>query len=968
MTRRERPRGRTGGNAPLPAGLAVVALWIVMTAVGEAAPRVLGSDDRPVDRAAVLADAGAYWVSDGASLPVLLRPDADNDLRLPDLPVARLLVLDATSGTPVAAGSLRWADPRIPEAMSTLPWSTRGGRLDIGCRGGESVTLSAGGYRAAVVRLEPDQRRRTVLLEPNGDLEIVVRPAAEGTLRLAAESEISVISPFFAAASEHAIGPDGTLVVRDLDAGAVYRGVVIVPGRAPVVGEIRDLPRRLELPLGDGLAVAGRVVDRDGVALARARITATGRIEDLGGFRYDQQARTGQEGRFSIPGLLAGEVEVRACAPLHACATEIVTIDPDTAAEPVTFHLDPGHDLRLVVQDEYGRPAAGATVIDTEKFRRHRTDDSGVLVFDGVRHDTELSLKILGAGLRPWQGRIRAREAEVVLRLPAGGVIEWPILVDREFAPDEVVATWSRLNHQGREIADGNAIWDRELRLVRAEGLEAGAHRLSVRMPGAATLVSESITIAPGEEASLPAAVPERGLAISGRVLSGATFQPLAGARVTCEPGSPHQFRKPQRLARLQTAVSDADGVFLLEGLDPGRCRAVVDAPGFAAWRSDDVQPDEAGADLGDIELDHGMTVVGRVIDRGNRPQAGVAVEITEEAVYAYFPETTTRTDHDGWFRADSLPVGRWVVEVSRGEQTARATVEGRSGETVETELRLGGMRLEGEIWIGDRPASGGHLVLATDGARGDGIVVMVQSDADQRRFFGVDRPPVTMAVSSDGRFAADGVSAGVYTASYTALGAGGSPVSRELVVPDTELHRCLIRFSDAGLDGRVIDPDGLPVAGAAVIVTTRDGRGMADGFSDGDGGFAFTGLDPAAARVTAIHSEFGDAEPVEVELRSGDRAGPVTIELQPPDGAELSLRVTSSSGSLSGAPVYLVGLDTLTGFTDDAGVAAFTGIEAGRHRPCAAAYGGAAGCGPEVDLADGDRRQASLELGRGGF
>ena len=968
MKPRNRTMGCGGGGEPLRTGLAVVVALIVMTAAGEAAPRVLGPDDRPLDRAAVLADAGAFWVSDGANLPVLLRPDADNDLRLPDLPIARLLVLDAASGKPVADGRLRWADRRIPDTLSTLDWSARGGRLDIGCRGGESVALSADGYRPAQVRLEPDQRRRTVLLEANGNLELVVRPAAEGTLRLAAESGISVISPFFSVASEHAIGPDGSIVVRDLDVGAVYRGVVIVPGRAPVVGEIRDLPRRLELPLGDGLAVTGRVVDRDGTALAQARLTAAGRIEDLGGFRYEQQARAGQEGRFSIRGLLAGEIEVTACAPLHACATEVVTVGPDTGAEPVTFHLEPGHDLRLVVQDEFGRPAAGATVIDTEKFRRHRTDDSGVLVFDGVRRDTELSLKILGAGLRPWQGRIGTRETEVVLRLPAGGVIEWPILVDRELDADEIVATWSRLNHQGREIADGEARWDGELRLVRADGLEAGAHRLSVRLPGAATLISESITIAPGEAASLPAAVPERGLAISGRVLSGATFQPLAGARVTCEPGSPNQFRKPQRLARLQTAVSDADGVFLLEGLDPGRCRAVVKAPGFAAWRSDDVQPDEAGADLGDIELDHGMTVVGRVIDRGNRPQAGLTVEITEDAAYAYFPETTTRTDHDGWFRADALPVGRWVASASRGEQTARATVEARSGETVETELRLGGMRLEGEIWIGDRPASGGHLVLATDGARGDGIVVMVQSDADQRRFFGIDRPPVTIAVSGDGRFAADGVSAGSYTASYTAPGAGGAPVSRELVVPDTELHRCLIRVSDAGLDGRVVDPDGLPVAGAAVIVTTREGRGMANGFTDGDGGFAFTGLDPAVARVTAIHSEFGDAEPVEIELRSGDRAGPVTIELEPPDGAELSLRVTSSAGSLSGAPVYLVGFDTLTGFTDDAGVAAFTGIEAGRHRPCAAAYGGAAGCGPEVDLRDGDRREAFLELGQGGF
>ena len=60
--------------------------------------------------------------------------------------------------------------------------------------------------------------------------------------------------------------------------------------------------------------------------------------------------------------------------------------------------------------------------------------------------------------------------------------------------------------------------------------------------------------------------------------------------------------------------------------------------------------------------------------------------------------------------------------------------------ETASVELRLGGLRLEGEIRIGDRPASGGNLVLSTEGARGDGVVVMVQTDADQRRFFGIDR------------------------------------------------------------------------------------------------------------------------------------------------------------------------------------------------------------------------------------
>jgi hypothetical protein len=948
-----------------------VAHLVVLTltaAVAGAAPQVLGPDDRPLERAAVISDAGAFWVSNDASRPVLLKPDADDQLRFPDLPVARLLVLDATTGNAVPEGRLRWTDVGIPDSISTITWSAAGGRLDLGCRGGESVELMARGYRTRALTLETGDRRKTIVLEPSGDLEIRVRPATAGSLWLADQREISVMSPFLTASTEHEIDASGVTVVRDLDAKSVYKGVIAVPGRAPVVGEIEGLPKRLELELGTGLSVSGTVRDHNDQPVARARVRATGLIDELGGFPYRQNTRTGAEGEFAITGLLAGEVTIRVCAPALSCVEKVIAVSAEGAVKSMVFHLEPGFDFRLVIQDEYGRPAAEATVIDTVAYRSHRTAADGSLTFKGVVPGDELALDVFGAGLRPWQGRVRTDQEEKVLRLPMGAVIEWPILTDRAPTSDEVLAGWSRLNGQGREIAAGLASWDPRHRLVRADGLDAGPHRLVVRLPGAATVRSEVVEVGPGDEIILGAVLPDRGTAISGRVLDGGSLQPVAGARVGCEPGSPHQFRKPLTLRRLPSAVTDADGVFLLEGLDPGPCRAIVRAPGYAAWRRDGVEPENAGADLGDIELDHGMTVVGRVVDRADRPQPGLAVEVTEDAAYAYFPETTLRTDHDGWFRVEALPVGRWALSARLGDQTALATIEGRAGVTSEVELRIGGLRLEGEVWIGDRRAAGGHLVLTTDGARGDGVVVMVQSTAAQRTFFGIDRPPLTIAVAGDGRFASDGVSAGVYTASYTPPGAGGSPVGQELVVPQTELHRCLIRFSDAGLEGVVVDPDGLPVAGAAIYVLAQDGRPLTNGFSDGEGAFVFMGLDEGTVGVVAVHSEFADAEPVEVELRSGQSAGPITLELEPSDGAELTLTVSSAGGSLSGAPVYLVGVTTLTGFTDDLGVASFTGIEAGRYRPCAAAYGGAAGCGPELEIGDGNRRDTVLELGGGGF
>ena len=73
--------------------------------------------------------------------------------------------------------------------------------------------------------------------------------------------------------------------------------------------------------------------------------------------------------------------------------------------------------------------------------------------------------------------------------------------------------------------------------------------------------------------------------------------------------------------------------MFLLEGLDAGTCRTIVNASGFATWRLDGVEPDEVGYDIGDVEMDAGMTIVGQVYDRLDRPITGAVVEITEAAV-----------------------------------------------------------------------------------------------------------------------------------------------------------------------------------------------------------------------------------------------------------------------------------------------------------------------------------------------
>ena len=42
-----------------------------------------------------------------------------------------------------------------------------------------------------------------------------------------------------------------------------------------------------------------------------------------------------------------------------------------------------------------------------------------------------LELRIFADGLRPWKGQVDTGLSEIVIRIPLGGGLEWPILVDR---------------------------------------------------------------------------------------------------------------------------------------------------------------------------------------------------------------------------------------------------------------------------------------------------------------------------------------------------------------------------------------------------------------------------------------------------------------------------------------------------------------------------------------------------------
>ena len=909
---------------------------------------------------------GTTWVRVALGAPLAIKPNAEGKLQLSVLESAKYLVQDALTGEPIEEGSLQWQVPGAPDAFVSASWHQANGHLDLSCQGGERVVISAPGYASTPTRVATDGRRHTVLLQPRGAAIIELEPAIEARMWLAREDEIDVLTLFTNVATQHEIAEDGRLNVHDLDLEASYVGVVVAQGMAPAVTNFRDLTEPISVSLADGLQVTGVVLDEEGEPVGGARIDVLGEITELDRFRYSQRGTSSSDGSFTLSGLLPGTARVRACSDGRACSEATIELNEIQAAEPVTLELIPGRDIMLVVENEIGERAAKAILYFNDRV--YQTDANGLLRVEGLTRRTTIPVKIFGSGFGVWEGSFSTDQQRVVITVPGGAVIEQQILTSRRFSPDEVIVRWQVYTASGREGKSGKGSWDAEQAIARASGLETGTYSLSVRLPGSATMVSERVEVSLGEELMLAPIVPDRGLAISGRVLDSETLQPVPGARVKCEPGSPSVFRAPELLGDVPTTLTDIDGMFLLEGLDAGTCRTIITGSGFATWRLDGVTPDEIGYDIGDVELDAGMTIVGQVYDRMDRPITGAVVEITEAAAYAYFAETKVRTDHDGYFRAERVPVGSWKVTASHNNEKASATVQGDAQETVIADLMLGGIRIEGEIWLGDDRAPGGTLVLTTEGAQAPGVVVMMQRVTDDRQIFGIDQQPMQFVVTPDGRFAGSGLTSGRYYASYTPPGSGGAPVTKVLDVPQVETYQVAIQYSDATVEGYVVDSDRNPVTGAAVLASAGDGIQDVTAYTDTEGRFSVRGLEPGHLVLTASHTDFAPSDPSEFDIRDGSTEGPVVLELLPHDGASILLSVSTFAGSAGGAPVYLVGPETSTGFTDGGGLATFSGIPAGSYRPCGIAYGGATGCGPNLMVDNGEQLQAQLDLGQGGY
>lgn len=820
----------------------------------------------------------------------------------PPSPVAGK-VLDAASGRGLA-GAVLWldTDPALAvrtdrEGRYTVTGPTKG-RLQIEVRAAgylpKRLTLFAkdlASGRAPTVALERAASLRGSVLGPNG------KPLAGASVTAVHVSALGsrMFSPLDPVADRAAAGPSGTFELRQLRAGEEYELRAALPGFFP---EARTLVTSRDagpvtIQLQPACAVRGLLRDPEGHPVAAASVIVrparrAGR-EQRGRDLLPPGVESDPVGRFSIPESPAAEIDLEVRKAGYAPALRrAVRVGPSCKGSfdlgPVV--LNPGARLAGRVVDAGGKavPDAEVFLVDrlpaaepprgTKPAAVSGTDGSFALddLQRGVAH--HLLVKADGYLDKGIRGVRPPGSGPVLVQLERAAVLRGRVLDEAGEAVGgaEVGLTWQRvLEDDPHQRPVGEEI--QRLAVSNAEGLfeianaPGGEVRLDVTAQGFMAAEEMKVTLPRPDSAPELKVVLRRGSRLEGRVATTAG-KPVPGVRIVVDPAS---------------AVSDAEGVYSVDGVAPGRREVRVLHPHYRRV----VRPVsiEEGTNRLDIELEAGFEVSGRVIDAEGKPVAAAEVELTTQE-RSELREHRARTGEDGSFLLQPVASGRYRFQASA---SGHATAE-----------------LPGPVVVADQPVEGLEVVLR-QGATVRGRVLGLSPD--ELAVVAVtargERAERRAKLDSEGRFEIRELEAGDWLLRASLWQGERQVEARVPVSPsDREVHRDLEFSPRVTLSGRVLF-DGEPLGASTVAVRGERFSIERSVISGSDGGFILRDLEPdrywlgvTNSQRLIVHNDTLDlleSRDVEIRLEAGTVAGRVEEKGsgEAVSGALLALRPT---------------------------------------------------------------------------
>lgn len=186
------------------------------------------------------------------------------------------------------------------------------------------------------------------------------------------------------------------------------------------------------------------------------------------------------------------------------------------------------------------------------------------------------------------------------------------------------------------------------------------------------------------------------GAAVSGRVLEEGNQAPIAGAEVVLVPVRPRAVSAPP-FDRPRSTITDRDGRYAFEDVEPGRYRITVQKAGFTPLSGSRLQDANvaAGERRGDVNvtLQRGAVIAGRVLDEDGQPLADVHVMAMRKPPPARGTTAIRRpvlipagggaqTNDLGEFRLYGLPPGEYYVQATARSALGRYAASSASNAT----------------------------------------------------------------------------------------------------------------------------------------------------------------------------------------------------------------------------------------------------------------------------------------------
>jgi protocatechuate 3,4-dioxygenase beta subunit len=601
-------------------------------------------------------------------------------------------------------------------------------------------------------------------------------------------------------------------------------------------------------------------------------------------------ARTDDAGGFRLTPASSGPMDVRVEAP-HFAPQELKAQQP---GRPLRVWLAAGAWIAGVVRDgstkapiqgarvQAWAPRAGGPWEPTAGLVETRTDAQGRFRLDGLGPGRQ----VLRATARGYgaQFETSARPGtSVSFYLPSGAGVVGRVRdgQDRPLAGAVVEVEFPRSSLVLFEAAPRPDETDAEGRF-EILGLQPGEYRLTARHRELAPAIT-TITLARGavEQADL---VLRPGVEVAGRLVD-AEEKPVRGAVAFAEVDGQ---AAPSTLAEVSKSLAGDDGRFRMAHVPLGRHVLAVVAPGFTPLRVD-VTVGANPVDVGDVRLESGLVIQGRVVDAGGTPVGEAELKAAPAAllrqVYDESGDRTARSDGDGHFLLGGLGEGTYEV-------TVEAYGFGRAVKLIDAGTRNATLALEPAGSIAGEVVDEGGRPL-TD------YRVVAQVKLSEDATHGFQRPYSQRVTAEDGRFAIDAVATAMYvldvsSAEYEPASVDDVAVKSGAV---TDVGRVVLRAGGI-VRGTVVDGRDVPVAGAQVMAEPRSVRRLVlppRTTTDGDGGFVLRGVAAGRCEVTVRHPSYAEGTSGTIDV--DPERGPTDVRLVLTQGARVQGSVLARDG-----------------------------------------------------------------------